>query len=300
LLLLPGDRFIVRQFSPLVTIGGGVVLDAEPATKMALSARVALLRTLESGRDSEILAARIGRRGARGLTDAGAVAETGWTKSRLAATAKELAAAKRAVHFGSIWISADSAAEVEARLMKEANRFHDENRLVAGISKEELRERVDVDTEVFAGLLERLVAAKKLIVAGEIVQIAGRGVAMKSDESESKRVIEEAFAKAGLQVPALKDVLAGLSLDRVRAQQVVTLLLRDKVLLKLSDELVFHQTALSELRKKVAAAKTQSPKIDVARFKELTGLTRKYAIPLLEYLDREHVTRRVGDERLIL
>jgi selenocysteine-specific elongation factor len=76
--------------------------------------------------------------------------------------------------------------------------------------------------------------------------------------------------------------------------------MRDKVLIKVSDDLVFHQGALNELRKKLAAQKASSPKIDVGRFKELTGISRKYAIPLLEYLDRERVTKRVGDERVIL
>jgi selenocysteine-specific elongation factor len=88
--------------------------------------------------------------------------------------------------------------------------------------------------------------------------------------------------------------------DRVRAQKIVTLLLRDKVLTKVSDELVFHRSALDELRRQMAAYKARSPKIDVAKFKELTGVSRKYAIPLLEYLDRERVTRRVGDVREIL
>ena len=77
-------------------------------------------------------------------------------------------------------------------------------------------------------------------------------------------------------------------------------MLREKVLMKVSDDLVFHRDALSELRKRMAAEKAKSPKLDVARFKDLTGVSRKYAIPLLEYLDREHVTRRVGDERTIL
>ena len=191
-------------------------------------------------------------------------------------------------------------AEVEASLLAEANRFHDANRLVAGISKEELRERLGVETEIFTAFLARLTGEEARGVAAEIVQVPGRGVSMKSEESDSKRVIEEAFARAGLKVPALKEVLAGIKLDRTRAQQVVTLLLRDKVLVKLADELVFHRTALEGLRQQVIEAKTKSPKIDVARFKELTGLSRKYAIPLLEWLDRERVTKRVGDERVIL
>jgi len=125
-------------------------------------------------------------------------------------------------------------------------------------------------------------------------------VVMKDEEAESKKMIESAFATAGLKVPALRDVLAGLKVDRSRAQKIVTLLLRDKVLVKISEDLVFHHDALEGLRKRMVAQKTITPKIDVARFKDLTGVSRKYAIPLLEYLDREHVTRRVGDERIIL
>ena len=89
-------------------------------------------------------------------------------------------------------------------------------------------------------------------------------------------------------------------MDKIRAQKIVTLLLRDKVLIKISEELVFHQSALLDLRHKIAALKNTAAKIDVARFKDMTGVSRKYAIPLLEYLDRERVTRRVGDERVIL
>ena len=76
--------------------------------------------------------------------------------------------------------------------------------------------------------------------------------------------------------------------------------LRDRVLVKLTDDLVFHQTAIQGLRQILAEYKSKSPKIDVPTFKDLTGISRKYAIPLLEYLDRERVTRRVGDERVIL
>lgn len=123
---------------------------------------------------------------------------------------------------------------------------------------------------------------------------------MKDEEAESKQTIEAAFASAELKVPALKDVLAGLKVDKARAQKIVTLLLRDKILVKISEDLVFHRDALADLRRRMAAAKSRSPKIGVAEFKDLAGVSRKYAIPLLEYLDREHVTRRVGDERVIL
>ncbi len=178
--------------------------------------------------------------------------------------------------------------------------FHEKNPLVGGINREALREQIRASAEVFAIVTEVLVREKKLEIAGDLMRIPGRGVSMKDEETESKKTIEDAFAAAGLKVPTLRDVLAGLKVDKARAQKIVTLLLRDKTLVKVSDDLVFHGSALEKLRRQMAAYKAKSDKIDVGQFKELTGVSRKYAIPLLEYLDREHVTRRVGDTRMIL
>jgi selenocysteine-specific elongation factor len=165
-----------------------------------------------------------------------------------------------------------------------------------------LRAQVDAIPGVFETVAAMLVRDKKLEVVGDLVRLSGHAVVMKDEEAESKKTIEDAFAAAGLKVPALHEVIAGLRVDKVRAQKIVTLLLRDKVLVKVSvsDELVFHRSALEKLRRQMATYKVKSARIDVAKFKELTGVTRKYAIPLLEYLDRERVTRRVGDAREIL
>jgi selenocysteine-specific elongation factor len=105
-----------------------------------------------------------------------------------------------------------------------------------------------------------------------------------------------------LQVPSLKEVLVSLPLDKTRAIKIVTLLLRDRVLIKLADELVFHRDSLATLRMTMTEYKrtTGTSRIDVARFKDLAGVSRKYAIPLLEHLDRERITRREGNERVIL
>jgi selenocysteine-specific elongation factor len=154
--------------------------------------------------------------------------------------------------------------------------------------------------EVFSAALDLLARDRKIEVTGDLVHLPGRGVVMKDEEAESKKQIEEAFATAGLKVPALHEVIAGLKVDKARAEKIVTLLLRDKVLVKVSQDLVFHRAALEELRRQLAEYKAASSRIDVAKFKELTGVSRKYAIPLLEYLDRERVTKRVGDAREIL
>ncbi len=300
-LLLPGDHFILRQFSPVMTIGGGVVLDSAPATrKVKAEDKLLFLQQLENGSPEQVLLARVLRRGKLGLSLTGAVAENGWAREKLQARVDVVLREKKIVRAEGVLVSAAafSAASRDVELAVKA--YHDSNPLVGGISREELRERVDLGPEVFAAVLADRVIAGKLEVTAEQVRTAGRGVVMKDEEAESMKTIEATFAAAGLKVPSLKDVLAGLTVDRTRAQKIVTLLLRDKVLVKISDDLVFHRDALADLRRRVTAQKSQSPKIDVARFKDLAGVSRKYAIPLLEYLDREHVTRRVGDERVIL
>ena len=240
-----------------------------------------------------------------GLTVPQLVAETGWP-SRIVRHHLAASIGKGQVQqLGERFLHAAVMDGLKQSIVSSVEVFHRENPLVAGISKEQLRETVAAPPEVLSITLDLLGKEKTIEVAGELVRLPGRGVVMKDDEAESKKIIEQAFASAGLQTPALNNVLAGLKVDKTRAYKIVTLMLRDKVLVKVSEELVFHQSALVELRKQLAAYKAKSTtagvaKIDVAKFKELTGVSRKYAIPLLEYLDREHVTRRVGDERIIL
>jgi selenocysteine-specific elongation factor len=297
MLLLPGDRFIVRQFSPVLTIGGGVVLDASPATrKQRVEDAIAFLKIMRDGSPEQVLAARVTRKGALGLRQDGIPGEMNVRRE----DATKLATKAGLVWCDSVLVAPAAFAEAKIDALQALKKFHDGNPLVAGMSKEELRDRVNLGPEVFYSVLGKLEEEKKLEGAGELVHLPGRGVVMKDEEAESKKIIELAFASAGLKVPSLKEVLAGLKVDRVRAQKLVTLLLRDKVLIKISEELVFHQSALMDLRQKIAALKASAPKIEVARLKDMTGVSRKYAIPLLEYLDRERVTRRVGDERVIL
>ena len=297
MLLLPGDRFILRQFSPVVTIGGGTVRDAAPLAGAKANAET-LLPVLANGTAPEILAARVARRGQAGLALGDAVAETGWRQALVEAQAASLQG--KLLRFGDVLIAQEAFFQAQRETLAAVEEFHRANPLVAGISKEELREKLGLSPEVFGAVLEALLREKKLAITGEQVRSAGRSLVFKDEEAESKRTIEQAFSGAGLKVPALKDVLAGLRVDKATAQKIVTLLLRDKVLVKISDDLVFHRRALEELRQRVNAYKAKSAKIGVAEFKDLTGVSRKYAIPLLEYLDRERVTRRVGDQREIL
>ncbi len=298
--LLPQDRFILRQFSPVITIGGGVVLDTAPLRKATKPSQLSSLKIFSTGGPIGILEARISRRKFHGLSLSQAVAETGLRQETIEEHAKKLASSGRILRVGDLFINSDEIQQLKSQIITAIRDFHKNNSLAGGISKEALRDQFGSTPEVFAFALYTLLREKAIQIAGDLVHLPGQAVKMKGEEEQSTAIIENAFASAGLKVPALQDVLLSLKVDKTRAQKLVTLLLRDKVLIKISDDLVFHRDALNELRKMMAAEKSQSAKIDVARFKELTGVSRKYAIPLLEYLDRQQITRRVGNERQIL
>jgi selenocysteine-specific elongation factor len=298
ILLLPGDRFILRQFSPVVTIAGGVVLDAAPIPRMKSDSN--FLDLLASGDAASKLQARIARRQHEGILLSRLVAETGWTKDTIEAQLAPALRTGAVRRIGTRFLHSPSVHALKNHIVNAAALFHKNNPLVAGINKEELRSQVNVSQEIFEAVAAELIREKKIEINGDLVRLPGLGVVMKDEEAESKKKIEDAFFVAGLKVPALQDVLNGLKVDKTRAQKIVTLLLRDKILIKVSDDLVFHRNALEALRRQLTDYKQKARKIDVANFKDLIGVTRKYAIPLLEYLDRERVTRRVGDAREIL
>ena len=300
LLLFPGDRAILRQFSPVITIGGAVVLDAFPVRRQKKTALLAFLKILANGSRPDVVAARIARREEDGLSLEDAIRETGIRKHALEAVITRLQQQKKILRAGDLLISLDSFSAARTRAVAVLDAFHKANPLVAGIGKEELREKLGLRPEIMQAVVAELLNGKKVEAAGELVRLAGRGVELKDEEAKAKKEIEQAFAAAGLKVPFMDEVLARLPVDKARAQKLVTLLLRDHVLVKLADNLVFHQSALNGLRQTMIEFKKKSPKIEVGQFKDLTGVSRKYAIPLLEYLDRERITRRVGDARIIL
>ena len=303
---MPGDRFIVRQFSPVLTIGGGAVLDPLARRPMLRdTGRTAFLETLERGNREEILAAMT-ERAVLGLGFEEIVARTAWTEKEIQGAREKLHGTGRVRTVSTeplVLVSGKLFEEVRKKITDKVERFQKENPLLPGISREDLRTSLGkrVRSETFRAALEELAAQKKLDVQGELVKKAGSEIALLPEEAKAKEQIEAAFASASLAVPSVKEVLGRLTVEAKRAEKLLQMLLRGKNLVRVSPELVFHRQALAQLKEQLAAyKKAKGDRISVLAFKELTGITRKYAIPLLEYLDREHVTRRVGEERVIL
>jgi len=305
-LALPGDRFIVRQFSPVITIGGGVILDPLARRPMVRdTGRAVFLETLESGKREEMLAAMT-ERALLGLAFEEIVARTGWFDQEIRQVAQNLVAAGRTKIVSAeplILLGRKAFDDVRRKIAERVERFHKENPLSPGIAREDLRANLGrrVRAETFRAALDELASEKKLDVQGELVKRAGSQIELQPEEAQAKGEIEKAFSGAGLAVPSVKEVLAKLAVEAKRAEKLLQILLREKNLVRVSPELIFHRDALARLKELLAAhKKAKGERISVPVFKDLAGISRKYAIPLLEYLDRERVTRRAGDERVIL
>ena len=305
-LLVAGDRFIVRQFSPVITIGGGVVLD--PLARRPLrkdTGRVKFLEILREDRRDAVLAAMVAR-APMGLRVDEIAHHTGWEALEISNAQKRLAEAGQVKIIGdehAVLVNATLFEELCKKIHDQVGHFGRENPLAPGMTREDLRAQVGrrVRPEVFRAALGELATQKKLELQGELVKRPGAGVTLQPDEKLAMERIEAAFRAGGLAVPSVKEVLSSLSIETKRAEKLLHILLREKLLLRVSPELIFHQAALAHLKGQLLTyKKSKGERISVPGFKDLTGITRKYAIPLLEYLDRERLTRRVGDERVIL
>lgn len=291
-LLLPGDRFILRRFSPVVTIAGGVVLDIAPSGRLGRAQQ--RLRILEQGTPAERVRLLVGE-AAMGVSAGALIARTGWTREEV----------RRAVSAaGCIWVEdhqwavdAEMFAQAQARLLAELAAFHKQNPLAAGMGKEEARSRVwpHAPAFVFDALLQ---STLEVVAEADTLRLATHRIVFKQDEEQALALIEEAFRAAGLAVPSAHEVLKGCGIDAKRARTLLQILLNQKRLVKVSEELVFHADALNTVRAVLASRK--GSRFKVPEFKDWTGISRKYAIPLLEFFDRERLTRREGDFRVIL
>jgi selenocysteine-specific elongation factor len=303
--LLPGDRFILRQFSPVETIGGGTVLDVQAGRHKTKDITVApFLEALEHGNHEAMVNAML-ERSARGLTTSELLARTGWTENQIQEVVAKLLASGRVravAQQPTMVASAEVLTQCSATLKGAIESFHRANPLLPGIPKQDLFGRVkNSRPEIMEAALGDLARAKSVVISGDIVQSAGRGVVLTTEETKARALIEQEFENAGLAVPGFAEILGKLPVDSKRAEKLLQILLREKVLIKVAADLIFHRAALVRLRELLAKyRKERGDQLPIAAFKELTGVSRKYAIPLLEHLDRERVTRRVGDQRVII
>jgi len=312
---LHDERFIIRSYSPAETIAGGLVLDPQ-ATKHRGREMAKTHERLRSLRDSERpgkLAVFVAASGDQGLRASEIAARTGWSdevvmqvaKQALQATNGEAATIRDA---DGVLVSTENFERLSRTTIDEVKRHHEREPLARGLARETLRERhfTHAAPEIFRAVIARLEKDGDLVAEKDIVRAREHGQELSAADEQLREKIAQAYEKSGLEAPTLDQALveAGIpAAQRTHARKILQLLIDNGTLVRVQGEMFFHARAIEHLRvllREFASAHEPDRLIDVPGFKDLAGVSRKYAIPLLEYFDRERITVRAGDKRVIL
>lgn len=307
----PGDRYVVRSYSPVATIGGGEILGNMPPRKRKRLAERdrdqnrATFDVLQGDDVEGKIELLLRERGTLGLTfDELAVRLGTFGKQLKKIVAGPLSSRKIVVVDSSTqrYLLKSVSDEVEQSLLTNLETYHRNNPLQLGLSKEELRSGLgrNVDSKVFHFCLLEL-QKKELVVQEEsVVRLASHQVALQADEEKLQKDLENWYEKKGLLTATIRETMEQFSdYPESLVKEVFALLLREGKLLKVSETLYYNTDAIVVLQEQVIAFIEKEGEIDAPRFKNLTGLTRKFSIPLLEYFDRIKLTIRVGDTRIL-
>ena len=293
----------MRAYSPLVTIGGGTVLDPLPPRKgvRTPAGRARFASVAEQHDVLDAVAVMIEEAGLAGFPLAQLGARAGVRAEQQDGLIARLEQSGRATRFAAHLVSSAKLAAAQAAALAVLAEYHASHPLADGIPREELRERLfaDAPLAVFEHALDQLQRGGK-IAARDRVALTTHHLVLSDEDGRARAAIVRALSEAALTPPDYASLAAKIAMPAKAVERMTALLVRQKVVIRLGD-LLFHEAALDRLKSELQSLKKAgTATIDVAAFKERFGVSRKYAIPLLEFLDRERVTRRAGETRQIL
>jgi len=291
-----GDRYIIRSYSPVHTMGGGVVIEPHAAYKRSqAAAAIAELEVKESGGIGGVIAETLLRSGAAPLTLAELAKRTGVQVDALKTELPALAGDVRELE-GGLWIHRRGFGQFCEAVRGELDAFYAQHPLRSGLGKEELRRKLNLAGKEFAALLAAAEAAGELSVVRDRVALPGRMPALNSGQARVAEALRAAIGAAGfspLSVAELKQQVPGRD-----TEEVIIYLTEQGEAVRVGDDLIASAAAMEEAVRRTREHLRQHGKVTVAEFRDLLGTSRKYALPLLEWLDEQRITRRAGDERL--
>ncbi|MBW6519973.1 MAG: selenocysteine-specific translation elongation factor [Desulfoarculaceae bacterium] len=307
----PGDRYVVRSYSPATTIGGGRVLGNQPprkrkrATDEDRAVNGAVFEVLQHGTVEEQLLLFLEESRTAGLTADELSIRLGIFGKQLKKMMTGPLSTRQVVVVDSAsqrYVARTVSDRVEETLLANLSAFHRDNPLQSGLSKEVLRSGLGrrVEQKVFQFCLGELLKKELVVQEESEVRLTSHRVALQADEQALQHDLEEWYRQKGLATATIRETIDRFSdAQETMVKEVLALLLRQGRLVKISESLYYHIDTIDGLARELIAFISREGEIDAPRFKELTGLTRKFSIPLLEYFDKIKLTIRVGDTRIL-
>jgi len=298
----PGDRFVVRSYSPIVTIGGGTLLDVDPPRfKRKGPALVDHLSLLKTGSPDAVLEEHVRHAGAGGVRLTTLAGRVPFGPERLRGLLEGLKTNGRVIAFDrDSVIHADSFARLRGLVLDELTAFHRANPLKPGMSREELRGRAgSADERLFAFLLSALDTEGVVKIDRDKARLASHEVRLSAEQQRIVDLLESVFDRAEATPPNPEEALGRAGITGDEEHELFQLLVQSGKLVRVKDTLFFHAKALDAIQGKLVAFLRERKEIGPSDIKDLLGISRKYAIPLLEFFDQRRVTARVGERRIL-
>jgi selenocysteine-specific elongation factor len=302
LVALPGDRFVIRSYSPIVTIGGGTLLDIDPPRfKRRAPSLIAHLRLLAEGTPEDVVEEHVRQRGPAGVRLAVLSGRVPFGPERLRARLEALASNGRILAVERDWfLHRESEQRLRAQVQATIEEFHRANPLKPGMSREELRGRAGAAEErVFAHVLGKLDAEGVVRSERDKVRLASHEVRLSAEQQRVVDQVEAEFLRAEAAPPNPEEALGRAGVAGDDEHELFQVLVEGKRLVRIKESLFFHARALETIQEKLVVLLRERKDIGPGDIKDLLGISRKYAIPLLEYFDGRRVTIRVGERRVL-
>jgi len=300
---MSGDRFVIRSYSPVTTIGGGEITDPL-AKKRRKHADPGEAERLHRGTGEEKTEIILERAGLDGISSLSLAIRTGLPPGEQEKILEKMLSGKKALLIDRDErrvVSARVYKDFQDRVLSEIAAYHEKYPLKEGISREELRTTLGgfIDPKLFSKAMKDLGDGGKIVAAKETVRIENHSVNLKEDEVQLREKITRIYRDAGLTPPLTKELMEQFAAQRKRATDILNVMLREDALVKLNEDMYFDREALDRLREDYREILIRDGKATPATFKELTGLSRKFIIPLMEYFDKTKLTIRVEDHRML-
>lgn len=292
---LSGDRFVIRKISPVITIGGGVVLDPSPVRRRRKDG-IEDLRVIDTGALQEKIEMKIKKAGLYGI-DQQAIA--GWIRAEtplIEDSIKQLKTAQKVIGFEHRLLHQDSCNVISAAIKTSLSGFHKKNPLSPGMPKEELKAQAGVSPDIWNALLKTVA---DIIVDKELVRLTSFKAASSGASQTSQRILD-LLEKAGFLPPIKEELAEALAIPQKELNDMLKLMSKEGKLIRISDSIHVTSGVYTRMMSQLKAFYQKQQTMTVAEFRDLLGTSRKYALPFLEYMDSNKITLRVGDARKLL